>query len=78
MCRHCTASSPLLWAYKQTGGTKILDGARRHLDASLDVFVNEDDSTIEFGDFDVEMGKMVRQSTILGAHGDSGWSWGQA
>jgi hypothetical protein len=48
------------------------------LDALLDAFVNEDGSTIEFGDFDVEMGKMVGQSTILGAHGDSCWSWGQA
>jgi unsaturated chondroitin disaccharide hydrolase len=50
--------------------------AKRRLDASLEAFVNEGGSAIEFGDFDVEVGKMVWHFTILGAHDDSCWSRG--
>ena len=55
-----------------------MDGARRHLDASLEAFVNGDESTNEFGDFDVETGKMVRHFAILGSDDDSCWQRGQA
>jgi len=62
--------------YKQTGNTMFVDGAERHLDASLEAFVNEGRLAIEFGGFDVKMGKMVRHFTILGARDDSCWSRG--
>lgn len=66
------------WAWKQTGDRTFVDGARRHLDASLEAFVNGDESTNEFGDFDVETGKMVRHFAILGSDDDSCWQRGQA
>jgi unsaturated chondroitin disaccharide hydrolase len=44
----------------------------------LEAFVSENGSTIEFGDFDVETGKMVRHFTVLGAHDDSCGSRGHA
>ena len=66
------------WAYKETGDETFVKGARKHLDATITHFIQDDGSTIEFMDFEVESGKSLRHYTILGAHDDSCWSRGQA
>jgi len=66
------------WAYAQTGDKTFADGARRHLDASIDDFILADGSTLEFADYDPNTGKKLRHFTLLGAHDDSCWSRGQA
>ena len=66
------------WAYKQTGDKPFAEGAKRMLDASVDAFINEDGSTLEFAKFDPVTGKKLRHFTILGKDDDSCWSRGHA
>ncbi|HWK63228.1 MAG TPA: hypothetical protein VNT00_17550 [Eoetvoesiella sp.] len=66
------------WAYKETGDSTFIEGARKHLDLSIRDFVLDDGSTLEFIDYDARTGKKLRHYTLLGAHDDSCWSRGQA
>jgi len=66
------------WAYRQTGDETFIRGARRHLDLTIRDFIREDGSTLEFIDYDLETGAILRHYTLLGAHDDSCWSRGQA
>ena len=66
------------WAYKQVKDKTFIEGAKRMLDASVDAFINEDGSTIEFAQFDPMTGEKVRHFTVLGKDDDSCWSRGHA
>ncbi len=66
------------WAFGQTGDRVFVDGACRHLDATIEDFICADGSTLEFADYDPATGRMLRHYTLLGAHDNSCWSRGQA
>jgi unsaturated chondroitin disaccharide hydrolase len=56
----------------------FLNGARKHLDATIEHFIQPDGSISEFTDFDIHTGRKVCYYTTLGAHDNSCWSRGQA
>jgi unsaturated chondroitin disaccharide hydrolase len=67
------------WAFGQTGDPEFIAGARRHLDHTIEQYICDDYSTIEFRDYDPETGQPVGSHfTLLGANDDSCWSRGQA
>lgn len=66
------------WAYGETGDSTFVDGARQHLDLTIQDFIRADGSTVEFIEYDPDSGAVVREFTLLGAHDESCWSRGQA
>lgn len=66
------------WAFKETGDTTFVEGARKHLDLTFRDFVLPDGSTVEFIDYDPVSGTRSKHYTLLGAHDDSCWARGQA
>lgn len=67
------------WAFGQTGDATFIEGARKHLDHTIDTYIRDDYSTIEFCNYDVKTGMPVgAHYTLLGASDDSCWSRGQA
>lgn len=66
------------YAGKVTGDSKFHIGARRHLDLTIQDYVRDDGSTVEFIEYDYDSGEQIRHFTLLGAHNDSCWSRGQA
>lgn len=66
------------YAARVTGKTTYHMGARRHLDLTIQDFVRDDGSTIEFINYDYDSGAIQRHFTLLGAHDNSCWSRGQA
>lgn len=66
------------YAGKVTGDKKFHAGARRHLDLTIQDYVRDDGSTVEFIEYDYESGVQIRHFTLLGAHDESCWSRGQA
>jgi unsaturated chondroitin disaccharide hydrolase len=67
------------WASEQTGDPEFVAGARRHLDHTIEYYVCDDYSTVEFRDYQTETGQPVGSPyTLLGANDDSCWSRGQA
>lgn len=67
------------WAYKQTGDDTFIAGARRHLDHTIEYYICDDYSTIEFRNYDPSTGLPVgAHYTLLGANDDSCWARGQA
>ena len=66
------------WAFKATGDTTFVEGARRHLDLTFRDFVLPDGATVEFIDYDPASGARSQHYTLLGAHDNSCWSRGHA
>lgn len=67
------------WAYKETGDPVFIAGARRHLDHTIEQFICDDYSTVEFRNYDAETGQPIGSHyTLLGANDDSCWSRGQS
>lgn len=67
------------WAFEQTGDPTFVQGARRHLDHTIDHYICGDYSTIEFRNYDTSTGlPKGSHYTLLGANDDSCWSRGQA
>lgn len=67
------------WAFKQTGDQTFIKGARKHLDHTIDTYICDDYSTIEFHNYDTNTGLPVGPHfTLLGASDNSCWSRGQA
>ncbi len=67
------------WAFEQTGDPVFIEGARKHLDHTIDTYIRDDYSTIEFCNYDVSTGLPVgAHYTLLGADDESCWSRGQA
>lgn len=67
------------WGHKETGDPTFVAGARLHLDHTIEHYICEDYSTIEFRDYDPETGTPKGPHyTLLGANADSCWSRGQA
>ncbi len=67
------------WGFKQTGDQEFITGARRHLDHTIEHYICDDYSTVEFRNYDLATGQPVgRPYTLLGANDESCWSRGQA
>ena len=67
------------WAYKETGDKTFIEGAKRHLDHTVETYICDDYSTIEFYNYDVGTGlPLGAHYTLLGANDESCWSRGQA
>ena len=67
------------WAFEQTKDPVFIEGARRHLDHTIEHYVCDDYSTVEFRNYDPATGLPTgRHYTLLGANDDSCWSRGQA
>lgn len=66
------------WAWRQTGDDVFVEGPRRMAEVIERHFLRPDGSTIEFIEFDPDLGVPLRHFTLLGHHDDSCWSRGQA
>jgi len=68
----------IFYAAKETGDNELLRRAVAHCRTTRDTIVREDGSTAHEGEFNLETGEFLRQTTHQGLSGDSRWARGLA